>query len=106
MSEAADRTFSEALIANVKRSVDITWDDTATDQDVLDKMERGKAYIDDKLGEPADYESPGYPQTLLIEYVRYARDKALDVFENNYTSMILAMQNNRKVSLIETVEIT
>ena len=32
-----------------------------------------------------------------MEYVRYARDGALDVFENNYQHLILAMQNNRKV---------
>ena len=105
MAGAAEETFSLDLINNVKRSCDITWEDVSTNQNVLDMMNRAKAYIDDKLGEPADYESAGFPQTLLIEYVRYARDKALDVFENNYTSMIVAMQNNRAVSKIEAVEI-
>lgn len=32
-----------------------------------------------------------------MEYVRYARDEALDVFENNYTALILAMQNEGAV---------
>lgn len=105
MAGAAEETFSLDLINNVKRSCDITWEDVSTNQNVLDMMKNGKAYIDKKLGEPADYESAGFPQTLLIEYVRHARDKALDVFENNYTSMILAMQNDRAVSKIETVEI-
>ena len=41
---------------------------------------------------------PGYPRQLLKEYVRYARDAALDVFENNYRGLILAMQNQRGVS--------
>ena len=33
-----------------------------------------------------------------MEYVRYARDSALDVFENNYQSLILSMQSERRVS--------
>ena len=37
------------------------------------------------------------PRTLLMEYVRYARDAALDVFENNYLSLLLDMQQRRAV---------
>ena len=55
-------------------------------------------YLDGKLGAQADYTQDGLPRTLLMEYVRYARDAALDVFENNYLSMLLAMQNERAVS--------
>jgi len=29
--------------------------------------------------------------------VRYARDSALDVFENNYRSMLLSMQSDKAV---------
>lgn len=58
----------------------------------------GIAYLDDKLGGPGDYMVPGYPRQLLKEYVRYARDAALDVFENNYLGLINAMQNQRRVS--------
>ena len=42
---------------------------------------------------------------LLMEYVRYARDSALDVYENNYTNMILSMQNERAVArYVESAE--
>ncbi|WP_242978392.1 hypothetical protein [Hydrogeniiclostridium mannosilyticum] len=44
-----------------------------------------------------DYETDGEPRTLLFEYVRYMRDGAQDVFENNYLARILAMQNERAV---------
>ena len=44
-----------------------------------------------------DYEKDGYPRILLMEYVRYARDEALDVFENNYLSMLLSMRHERRV---------
>ena len=56
------------------------------------------AYINDKYGEAADYTADGFPRTLLFEYVRYARDAALDVFEANYTALILGMQTSKGVA--------
>ena len=39
------------------------------------------------------------------DYARYARDSALDVYENNYTNMILSMQNERAVArYVESAE--
>ena len=87
-----------ALLHDIKIALNVTWDDDATDDRLLGYIGDGRAYIDDKLGEAGDYANPGYPRTLLREYVRYARDEALDVFENNYQSMILAMQHKRGVS--------
>ena len=86
-----------SLLDDIKRYLDITWDDARTNQKIEELIADGKAYLDDKRGAPGDYESPGYPRTLLKEYVRYARDAALDVFENNYQCMILAMQNQKGV---------
>lgn len=93
MSEA-----SAALLAAVKNYLQVTWDDTETDNRLTELILAGTAYLDSKLGAAGDYERPGYPRTLLFEYVRYARDGALDVFENNYRSLILAMQHERMVS--------
>ena len=89
----------EGLLSDIKAYLQITWDDDVTDQRVTGIIEDGMAYLDDKLGEAGDYTSPGYPRTLLKEYCRYARDAALDVFENNYRSQILAMQNNRSMTV-------
>jgi len=85
------------LLEDVKNYLDITWADEATDRKTRNFIRSGMAYLNDKLGEAADYASDGTPRTLLFEYARYARDGALDVFENNYMSLILAMQNGRKV---------
>ncbi|MBR2582378.1 MAG: hypothetical protein IKO83_01575 [Oscillospiraceae bacterium] len=92
-----DEATKNALLEDVRNRLDITWEDQDTDRKVLGWIEDGVAYLNDKLGEPGDYTVPGFPRTLLFEYVRYARDAALDVFENNYRSLILAMQNDRKV---------
>ena len=86
-----------ALLAAVKTYLQITWEDNETNARLDDLIAAGQAYLDSKLGNAGDYISPGFPRTLLFEYVRYARDGALDVYENNYRSMILAMQHERMV---------
>lgn len=93
----AVKQVSDALLADVKNYLDNTWADEALDQKVRGFIRSGMVYLDGKLGETADYESDGDPRTLLFEFVRYARDGAMDLFETNYKSMILAMQNKRAV---------
>ena len=91
-------TVNDALLTDVNNYLDNTWKDEARDKKVLGFIRSGMVYINDKLGQEADYESDGYPRTLLFEFVRYARDGAMDLFETNYLSMILAMQNQKAVS--------
>lgn len=95
----ADRnSLPDGLLADVKIRLDVTWADEATDRKFRGLIASGMAYLDGKYGGEADYAVDGEPRTLLMEYVRYARDNALDVFETNYTNRILAMQNARKVA--------
>lgn len=90
-------SLPEGLLSDVKNYLDITWDDEATDRKYSGLIAGGMAYINHKLGARGDYLADGLPRTLLMEYVRYARDSALDVFETNYQSMLLAMQTEKKV---------
>ena len=76
------------LLEDIKNYLDITWDDEATDKKIGGLIASGMAYLDGKSGEAED-----------------ARDSALDVYENNYTSMILSMQNERAVArYVESAE--
>lgn len=86
------------LLEDVKNYLGITWEDEATDSKISGLIASGMAYLDSKYGGEADYEADGLPRTLLFEYVRYMRDSALDVFENNYLALLLAMQNERLVT--------
>ena len=90
--------MDEELLQELKLYCGITWDDLVTDQKVRMLAENGMAYLDLKRGAPADYHTPGLPRTLLMDYVRYVRDEALDVFETNYLNLITAMQNERRVT--------
>lgn len=93
--------LSEELLEDVKNYLDITWQDPETDRKIRELALSGTAYLDLKRGAPADYTRYGLPRTLLMEYVRYARDAALDVFEINYLSLIVAMRN---AALVETYQ--
>lgn len=95
------------LLEDIKNYLDITWDDEATDKKIGGLIASGMAYLDGKSGGAEDYTADGTPRMLLMEYVRYARDSALDVYENNYTNMILSMQNERAVArYVESAEQT
>lgn len=91
-------SLPEGLLSDVKNYLNITWDDDATDKKVSGLIASGMIYLNAKYGEDADYTADGMPRTLLMEYVRYGRDSALDVFENNYQALLLGMQNGRRVS--------
>lgn len=85
------------LLDDVKNHLDITWEDGALDRKIAELIVSGQIYIDGKLGERGNYLEAGWPRTLLFEYVRYARDGAADIFENNYMHLLLAMRNERAV---------
>ena len=91
------QTVPAALLADVKNYLNITWDDEATDAKISGLIASAAAYLDSKLGGQPDYEADGMPRTLLMEYVRYARDSALDVFESNYQALILTAQQESMV---------
>lgn len=91
-------SLPEGLLSDVENYLNITWSDEATDAKISGLIASGMMYLNSKLGAEADYTLDGFPRTLLMEYVRYARDSALDVFENNYQALILGMQNERLVS--------
>lgn len=86
------------LLEDIKNYLDITWDDEATNDKVSGLIASGIVCLNTKNGTEADYTADGAPRTLLFDYVRYARDGALDVFENNFRSQILAMQNETGVA--------
>lgn len=95
--------MSNALLAEIKNYLDVTWEDEATDRKYAGLIEAGVNYLEGKAGEVLDFETQPAALMLLKDYVRYARDGALDVFENNYRHLILALQHNRKIERM-TVE--
>lgn len=88
---------SSGLLGDVENFLDVTWHDEATDAKYVALITSGMAYLNKKAGVELDYLADGDGRTLLMEYVRYGRDAALDVFETNYLHLLLAMQTDRRV---------
>ena len=85
------------LICELKAYVGITWNDDVTNYKFQNIVASSMMYLQEKLGEDTDFNEQTTARELLFERVRYAWASALDVFENNYLSLILAMQNEKKV---------
>lgn len=85
------------MLSAVKNMLNITWDDSGTDERICAFIGSATAYLDGIGGGALDYDNDGMARTLMMEYVRYARDEALDVFENNYQALILALKNGRAI---------
>lgn len=85
------------LLEIVKNYLQVPWSDEATDRRYTYMIEGAEAWLDEKLGPGSDYLAPGNARTLLLERCRYERDGALDVFPENYRSLIIAEQNRRRI---------
>lgn len=88
----------EKLLPDIKNYLDITWADEALDNKIWNMAVAGMIYLDSKISTAQDYTQPGLARALLMDYVRYTRDDAADIFENNYLHLLLAARNERLVS--------
>lgn len=92
---------SAALLRDVKNNLNITWNDIVTDETVCGYIAAGSEYLDSLGGGCLDYDEDGLARTLLLEYCRYAHSLALDVFDNNYLSLILSLKNTERMKRYE-----
>ena len=97
MSSVDRYNIDSQLICELKAYVGITWNDDVTDYKFQNIVASSMVYLQEILGEDTDFNEQTTARELLFERVRYAWASALDVFENNYLSLILAMQNEKKV---------
>lgn len=80
-------------------------DDDSDDELLIEYIEDGKAYLDDIAGRKLDYAVHGLPRSLLLDYCRYARSQALEVFDHNFASDLLMLHMSQFDSL-EDDEVT
>lgn len=87
----------QRLVDEVKNNLNIDWEYEGTNKQVTNWTKSGVSYLNRLAGESMDYLVESAEWSLLMEFVRYARDGALDVFEGNYLNLILAMQNEKRL---------
>lgn len=73
------------LLKEVKNDLDITWEESKTDEKLTGSIERGVAYLTDRTGATSgDFDINSRAKALLFDYVRYDRSAALSEFYENY----------------------
>lgn len=86
-------TFTE-LLADVKLNLNITWADEGTDRKVTGIIRNCIIYFKALLGGSADVSQPGLLRELFMDRCRYSYNEALDAFEDNYRSLLVALVND------------
>lgn len=84
------------LLSDVKNYLDITWEDSQTDEKLLGIIRRGMAAISGKIGK-CDFLEETQEKALLLDYVMYVRQGEVAQFWQNYASEIISLQLDRKV---------
>ncbi len=92
---------SEDLLPEVKNYLDITWDDEATNRKIRGIIERGKKYLNKVAGKELDFEAEDKPKELLLDYCRYVRSNAFEMFQQNYLHELLSLQMESEVDAYE-----
>lgn len=85
------------LLEQLKRYLNISYEDQDTDEMLKDILENGKAIINDYAGTELDYEQPGQARQLLFDYCRYARSHATEMFEVNFRRDLMGLREMTEV---------
>lgn len=84
--------MAAGLLEDVRNYLDITYPDEETDRKLSGIIERGRAYLDSMAGAAQDYEAEALPRALLLDYCRYARSNALELFEQNFRAELIVLR--------------
>ena len=94
------------LLDAVKSYLNITWQDTATDEKITGYINRGIAHLQQIAGAPSlDFVAEGQPRALLLDYCRYANSQALEVFEKNFEAELLDLNLSTQAPVIDSLTV-
>jgi hypothetical protein len=93
------------LLDAAKAYIKITWQDAATDSEVTGYIIRGMKRLQQIAGASLDFTVEDQPRALLLDYCRYARSQALEVFEQNFQSELLDLNFSTQAPIIDSLTI-
>lgn len=97
----------EKLFAQVKRKLNITWNDDDTDTRVEEIIQSAIPALLHKLGiaDPNfDFSAPGMENNLLKMYCFYEWNHCLNEFDDNYSNDIAQVRAKHEVEFYKTEE--
>ena len=83
--------MNEKLLGQVRRKLNITWDDNETTSRINEIIESAIPDLKHKLGitdSEFDFSNAGAENTLFLAYCLYEWNHALNDFDENYSRMI------------------
>jgi hypothetical protein len=95
----------QTLLPYLKAELKITWTDE--DTDLVRLLERGKAVINRLLGsDTIDYlTSECEERELLFDYVRYARNNAIEYWRENHRDQITSLSLQYSAEAFAALEV-
>ena len=93
----------KGLLGDIKAYLHITWEDINTEINLTGMINRGMARLQTIAGVPLDFTIEDDARSLLFDYVRYANSQALEMWEKNFASELMALHLNSQVNAIEDV---
>ena len=97
--------MGETLLAQVRRKLNITWEDTDTDNRVYDIMRQARAKMLDILGitnPEFDFSGDGTENTLYLAYCLYLYNHCENEFDANYREDIMQTRAKHEVEQYAT----
>lgn len=97
--------MAETITDIVKRKLDITWSDEATDARIADIIAAAEPTMRHKLGLPESYDfaAVGQERSLFLSYCLYEWNQAANEFDANYLNDILQVRQRWAVRSAEGV---
>lgn len=95
------------LVAQVRRKLNITWNDDDTDARVNDIIASAIPILRHKLGitdEEFNFAAAGQENALLLSYCLYEWNNAVNEFDNNYANEIMQIRAKYEVQQYEAAE--
>lgn len=96
--------MTEALLSQVKRKLNITWNDPDTEARVKDIVQSAIPILKHKLGitDPNfDFGEPGMDNTLFLAYCLYEWNHSVNEFDDNYANDIAQARAIHEVNSYE-----
>ena len=72
------------MLQDTRNYLDITYEDNDTDVKLLGIIR--------VAGTPQDYDTDSAAKSLLLDYCRYARNNALELFEQNFRAELIMLR--------------
>lgn len=96
---------NEILLEDLKRKLNITWEDEDTNFRLVEIIEDAKIILNHKLGGSIDYSQNGIEHSLFLNYCMYSWNNCTNEFDKNYMNEIYQVRAINEVKHYEETEI-